>query len=167
MDDINYLESFLTLTTPVTTTAGNAPGKSSYANITGKPSGKKVNVRTLFTPGGNGIDVVVPILDSISLPISNDLLNKCLWFFLQLAKGYTLVSLTSWSRVQVWPWPDFDILTQCHVSSHVMPHGDTWQPDTSATTCQVRGTRWHAIIGTRWLANHRMTCVHGAELSYA
>ncbi|GJX54993.1 retrotransposon protein, putative, ty1-copia subclass [Tanacetum coccineum] len=40
--------------------AGNAPGKSSYANITGKPSGKKVNVRTLFTPGGNGIDVVVP-----------------------------------------------------------------------------------------------------------
>nr|GEZ41892.1 hypothetical protein [Tanacetum cinerariifolium] len=33
-------------------TAGNAPGKSSYANITGKPSAKKVNVRTLFTPRG-------------------------------------------------------------------------------------------------------------------
>nr|GEU84854.1 reverse transcriptase domain-containing protein [Tanacetum cinerariifolium] len=58
------LESFLTLTTSVTTTVGNAPGKSSYANITGKPSGKKVNVRTLFTPGGNRIDVVV-LVDSI------------------------------------------------------------------------------------------------------
>nr|GEW65034.1 ribonuclease H-like domain-containing protein [Tanacetum cinerariifolium] len=37
--------------------AGNAPGKPSYATATGKPSGKKVNVRTLFTPGDNGIDV--------------------------------------------------------------------------------------------------------------
>nr|GEY19794.1 hypothetical protein [Tanacetum cinerariifolium] len=32
-------------------------GKSSYANVNGKPNGKKMNVRTLFTPGGNGIDV--------------------------------------------------------------------------------------------------------------
>nr|GEV80388.1 hypothetical protein [Tanacetum cinerariifolium] len=47
-----------------TTTAGNAPGKSSYANVTCKPSGKKVNVRTLFTPAGNRIDVVV-LVDSI------------------------------------------------------------------------------------------------------
>ncbi|GJW72508.1 nucleotide-diphospho-sugar transferase [Tanacetum coccineum] len=40
--------------------AGNAPGKPSYATAaTGKPSGKKVNVRTLFTPGGTGIDVKV------------------------------------------------------------------------------------------------------------
>ncbi|GJZ06955.1 retrovirus-related pol polyprotein from transposon TNT 1-94 [Tanacetum coccineum] len=43
------------------TSAGNAPGKSSYANVIGKPSGKKLNFRTLFTPGGNGIDVVVPV----------------------------------------------------------------------------------------------------------
>ncbi|GJY60549.1 cytokinin dehydrogenase 3-like protein [Tanacetum coccineum] len=50
-DDV--MESFPPLSTPVTTTAGNAPGKSLYANITGKPSGKKVNVRTLFTPRGN------------------------------------------------------------------------------------------------------------------
>ncbi|GJR42007.1 retrotransposon protein, putative, ty1-copia subclass [Tanacetum coccineum] len=57
LEDITVPESFLTLTTPVTTTADNAPGKSSYANITGKPSGKKVNVHTLFTPGGNGIVV--------------------------------------------------------------------------------------------------------------
>ncbi|GKC55947.1 nucleotide-diphospho-sugar transferase [Tanacetum coccineum] len=54
---ITFLESFPTLTTPVTSTAGSAPGKSSYVNITGKPSAKKVNVRTLFTPRGIGIDV--------------------------------------------------------------------------------------------------------------
>ncbi|GKD39242.1 retrotransposon protein, putative, unclassified [Tanacetum coccineum] len=36
------------------------PGKSSsYANITGKPSRTKVSFLTLFTPVGNGIDVVV------------------------------------------------------------------------------------------------------------
>ncbi|GKB62411.1 nucleotide-diphospho-sugar transferase, partial [Tanacetum coccineum] len=39
--------------------AGNAPGKPSYATATGKQSGKKVNVHTLYTPGGNRIDVVV------------------------------------------------------------------------------------------------------------
>nr|GFB85341.1 hypothetical protein [Tanacetum cinerariifolium] len=44
-----------------TTSAGNALGKSLYANVTSKPSGKKVNIRTLFTPRGNGIDVVVPV----------------------------------------------------------------------------------------------------------
>ncbi|GJZ77594.1 hypothetical protein Tco_0642266, partial [Tanacetum coccineum] len=46
------LVSFPSLPMQVTTSTGNAPGKSSYANITGKPSGKKVNVRTLYTPGG-------------------------------------------------------------------------------------------------------------------
>nr|GEU79979.1 hypothetical protein [Tanacetum cinerariifolium] len=64
LDDTTVPESFPPLSTPVTTTAANAPGKSSYANITGKPSRKKVSVLTLFTPGGNGIDVVVPV-DSI------------------------------------------------------------------------------------------------------
>ncbi|GJX82536.1 nucleotide-diphospho-sugar transferase [Tanacetum coccineum] len=44
--------------------ASNAPGKPSYATATGKPSGKKMNVHTLFKPGGNKIDVVVP-MDSI------------------------------------------------------------------------------------------------------
>nr|GEV71427.1 hypothetical protein [Tanacetum cinerariifolium] len=63
LEDTTVLESFSPLSTPVTT-AGDALGKSSYANITTKPSGKKVNVRTLFTPGGNGIDVVVSV-DSI------------------------------------------------------------------------------------------------------
>ncbi|GKD42139.1 zinc finger, CCHC-type containing protein, partial [Tanacetum coccineum] len=64
LEDTTVPEFFPTLTTPVTSKAGNAPGKSSYANITGKPSAKKVNVRTLFTPRGNGIDVVVSV-DSI------------------------------------------------------------------------------------------------------
>nr|GEZ67941.1 hypothetical protein [Tanacetum cinerariifolium] len=62
--DIIVLGSFPPLPTHVTTSAGNAPGMSLYANITGKPSGKKVKVRTLFTPRDNGIDVVVPV-DSI------------------------------------------------------------------------------------------------------
>nr|GEZ49309.1 hypothetical protein [Tanacetum cinerariifolium] len=61
LEEITVPESFPTLTTPVTTMAGNPPGKSSYANITGKPSRKKVNVHTLFTPRGNGIDVVVSV----------------------------------------------------------------------------------------------------------
>nr|GEY41732.1 hypothetical protein [Tanacetum cinerariifolium] len=56
LEDTTVLKSFLLLTTPVTTMAGNVPGKSLYANIIGKPSGKKVNVRTLFTPRRNGID---------------------------------------------------------------------------------------------------------------
>ncbi|GKF54989.1 hypothetical protein Tco_0165329 [Tanacetum coccineum] len=64
LDDTTVPRSFPPLSTPVTTTAGNAPGKSSYANIASKPSGKKVNIHTLFTPRGNGINVVVPV-DSI------------------------------------------------------------------------------------------------------
>ncbi|GJY66446.1 probable pre-mRNA-splicing factor ATP-dependent RNA helicase DEAH5 [Tanacetum coccineum] len=45
------LGSFPPLSTPVTTTADNAPGKSLYTNVTSKPSGKKLNICTLFTPG--------------------------------------------------------------------------------------------------------------------
>ncbi|GJR65129.1 RNA-directed DNA polymerase, eukaryota [Tanacetum coccineum] len=52
------LGSYPPLPTQAISSAGNAPGKSSYANVTGNPSGKKLNIRTLFTPGGNGIDVV-------------------------------------------------------------------------------------------------------------
>nr|GEW18077.1 hypothetical protein [Tanacetum cinerariifolium] len=51
LDNTTVPESFPPLSTPLTTTADNALAKSSYANITSKPSGKKVNVRTLFTPG--------------------------------------------------------------------------------------------------------------------
>ncbi|GJR01210.1 hypothetical protein Tco_0524194 [Tanacetum coccineum] len=60
VEDTTVLGSFPPLSTPVTTLAGNAPGKSSCANVTGKLSGKKLNIRTLFTPRGNEIDVVVP-----------------------------------------------------------------------------------------------------------
>ncbi|GKD01745.1 hypothetical protein Tco_1172019 [Tanacetum coccineum] len=86
LEDTTVPESFPPLTTPVTTTAGNAPGKSSYANITGKPSGKKVNVHTLFTPGGNGIDVVVPV-DSIRA-ISELFANIAYGFFLGKKVAY-------------------------------------------------------------------------------
>nr|GEW67042.1 hypothetical protein [Tanacetum cinerariifolium] len=61
LKDTIVLGSFPPLATPGTTTVGNASGKSSYANVTGKSSGKKPNFCTLFTPGGNGIDVVVPV----------------------------------------------------------------------------------------------------------
>ncbi|GJW09843.1 beta-caryophyllene synthase [Tanacetum coccineum] len=84
------LGSYPPLSTPVSTTAGNAPGKSSYANITGKPSGKKVNVRTLFTPGGNGIDVVVPV-DSIRA-ISERFADTAYGFFLGKKVAYPVVA---------------------------------------------------------------------------
>ncbi|GJY87163.1 putative reverse transcriptase domain-containing protein [Tanacetum coccineum] len=58
----------------------NIPGKSSYANVTGKPSGTKVNFRTLFTLGGNRIDVVVPV-ESIRA-ISERFANTAYGFFL-------------------------------------------------------------------------------------
>nr|GFA45455.1 hypothetical protein [Tanacetum cinerariifolium] len=47
------LGSYPPLPTQATSLTGNAPGKSSYANVTGKPSGKKLNICTLFTSGGN------------------------------------------------------------------------------------------------------------------
>ncbi|GJZ37874.1 hypothetical protein Tco_0584065 [Tanacetum coccineum] len=89
LEDTTILGSFPQLSTPATTSAGNVPGKSSYANITGKPSGKKVNVRTLFTPGGNGIDVVVPV-DSIHA-ISERFANTAYGFFLGKKVAYPVV----------------------------------------------------------------------------
>ncbi|GKE67224.1 zinc finger, CCHC-type containing protein, partial [Tanacetum coccineum] len=80
LEDTTVLGSFPPLSTPGTTTAGNALGKSSYANITGKPSGKKLNFCTLFTPGGNGIDVVVPV-ESIRA-INERFANTACGFFL-------------------------------------------------------------------------------------
>ncbi|GKA88074.1 retrotransposon protein, putative, ty1-copia subclass, partial [Tanacetum coccineum] len=50
------LGSFPPLPMQVITLAGNAPGKSSYANVTGKLGGKKVNFHTLFTPGFRSVD---------------------------------------------------------------------------------------------------------------
>nr|GEW39145.1 hypothetical protein [Tanacetum cinerariifolium] len=84
------LRSFPPLSMPVTNTAGNAPGKSSYANITGIPSGKKVNVHTLFTPGGNVINLVVPV-DSIRA-ISERFANTTYGFFLGKKVAYPVVA---------------------------------------------------------------------------
>nr|GEY89886.1 hypothetical protein [Tanacetum cinerariifolium] len=61
LKDTTVVGSFPPLSTLVTNSAGNAPGKSSCANVTRKPSRKKLNIHTLFTPRGNGIDVVVPV----------------------------------------------------------------------------------------------------------
>ncbi|GKA35730.1 zinc finger, CCHC-type containing protein [Tanacetum coccineum] len=90
LEDTIVPEFFTTLTMPVTTTAGNAPGKSSYDNITVKSSGKKVNVRTLFTPEGNGIGVVVPV-DSIRA-ISARFSNTAYCFFLGKKVAYPVVA---------------------------------------------------------------------------
>nr|GFA74171.1 hypothetical protein [Tanacetum cinerariifolium] len=78
LDDTNVSESFPSLSTLVTTMPSNALGRSSYANITGKPSGKKVNVRTLFTPERNGIDVIVLVyfIRAISERFNNPLILK-------------------------------------------------------------------------------------------
>nr|GFA95489.1 hypothetical protein [Tanacetum cinerariifolium] len=90
LEDTTLPKSFPPLSTPVTTT-GNALGKSSYANITGKPSRKKVIVRTLFTPGGNGIDVVV-LMDSIHA-ISERFANTAYGFSWE-RRWHTLLFLT-------------------------------------------------------------------------
>ncbi|GJV91858.1 putative reverse transcriptase domain-containing protein [Tanacetum coccineum] len=82
LEDTTVLGSFPPLS--------NAPGKSSYANVTGKPSGKKLNIRTLFTPGGNGIDVVVPV-DSIRA-ISERFGNTAYAFFLGKKVAYPVVA---------------------------------------------------------------------------
>ncbi|GKA19726.1 hypothetical protein Tco_0699641 [Tanacetum coccineum] len=90
LEDTTVLGSFPPLHTQVTTSAGNAPGKSSYANITSKPSRKKVNVCTLFTPRGNGIDVVVS-MDSIRT-ISERFANTAYGFFLGKKVAYPVVA---------------------------------------------------------------------------
>ncbi|GKA72280.1 reverse transcriptase domain, reverse transcriptase zinc-binding domain protein, partial [Tanacetum coccineum] len=73
-----------------TTLDGNAPGKSSYANVTGKPSGTKVNFHTLFTLRGNRIDVVVSV-ESITT-ISKRFVNIAYGFFLGKRVAYPVVA---------------------------------------------------------------------------
>ncbi|GKC57375.1 cytokinin dehydrogenase 3-like protein, partial [Tanacetum coccineum] len=97
LDDTIIPGSFPPLSTSVSTMAGNALGKSLYANITSKPSGKKVNVRTLFTPGGNGIDMVV-LVDSIRA-ISEHFTNTAYAFFLGKKVAYPVEDV---STVPVW-----------------------------------------------------------------
>nr|GEU34292.1 hypothetical protein [Tanacetum cinerariifolium] len=67
------------------------PGMSnSYANVTGKPSRKSVNFRTLFTPSGNGVHVVV-LVESIRV-ISERFANTTYGFFLKKRVAYPVVA---------------------------------------------------------------------------
>nr|GEV27138.1 hypothetical protein [Tanacetum cinerariifolium] len=59
LEDTTVLGSFPPLSITGTTTVGNAPGKSSYANVTGKSSWKKLIFLYFIYTGGNVIDVVV------------------------------------------------------------------------------------------------------------
>ncbi|GJZ68485.1 hypothetical protein Tco_0631725 [Tanacetum coccineum] len=88
--DTTGLGSYPPLPTQGTTTAGNIPSKSSYANVVGKLSGTKVNFCTLFTPGGNGIDVVV-LVESIRA-ISERFANTAYGFFLGKRVAYPIVA---------------------------------------------------------------------------
>ncbi|GJT46304.1 cytokinin dehydrogenase 3-like protein [Tanacetum coccineum] len=90
LEDATVLGSFPPLSTPVTTMAGNALGKSLYANVTGKPSGNKLNIHTLFTPRGNGIDVVVSV-ESIRA-ISDRFANTTYGLFLGKRVAYHVVA---------------------------------------------------------------------------
>ncbi|GKC05494.1 retrotransposon protein, putative, ty1-copia subclass, partial [Tanacetum coccineum] len=90
LEDTTVLGSFPPLPMQVTTSANNAPGKSSYANFSGKPSEKKLNIHTLFTPGGNGIDVVV-LVESIRA-ISGRFANTAYGFFLGKRVAYPVVA---------------------------------------------------------------------------
>ncbi|GKE23571.1 putative reverse transcriptase domain-containing protein [Tanacetum coccineum] len=93
LEDTTVPKSFPTLTTPTqeaNAPASNSPGKPSYATATGEPSGKKVNVHTLYTPGGNGIDVVV-LVDSIRA-ISERFANTTYVFFLGKKMAYPVVA---------------------------------------------------------------------------
>ncbi|GKB39494.1 putative reverse transcriptase domain-containing protein [Tanacetum coccineum] len=72
-------------------TPGNSPGVSnSYANATGKQNRKSVNFRTLFTPGGNGVDVVVSV-ESIKA-ISERFANTAYGFFLGKRVTYPVIT---------------------------------------------------------------------------
>nr|GEY76900.1 hypothetical protein [Tanacetum cinerariifolium] len=90
LDDTTVLGSFPPLPTQVTTSTGNSPSKSSYANVTGKPREKKLNIRTLFTSRGNGIDVVVPV-ESIQA-ISDQFANTTYGFFVEKHIAYHVVA---------------------------------------------------------------------------
>nr|GEX96966.1 hypothetical protein [Tanacetum cinerariifolium] len=88
--DTTGLGSYPSLPKHVATPAANAPGKSSYTNVTGKPSGKKLNFCTLFTPGGNEIDVVV--LMYYIRTISERFANTLYGYFLGKRVAYHVVA---------------------------------------------------------------------------
>nr|GEW04727.1 hypothetical protein [Tanacetum cinerariifolium] len=88
LDNNSVLEYFPPLSKPVTTDA-NAPGKSSYANVTGIPSRKKLKFCTLFTPRDNEIDVVVPV--EFIRAIYDRFANTAYGFFLGKGVAYPVI----------------------------------------------------------------------------
>nr|GEV16138.1 hypothetical protein [Tanacetum cinerariifolium] len=72
------------------TPAGNTHGMSSYANVTGESSRKALNFRTLFTPRGNRMYVVV-LVESIRA-ISERFANTAYGFFLGKWVAYPVVA---------------------------------------------------------------------------
>ncbi|GJW92825.1 beta-caryophyllene synthase [Tanacetum coccineum] len=68
------------------TLAGNNHGTSSYVNVTGEPSRKALNFHTLFTPAGNGVDVLISV-ESIRV-ISERFANMAYGFFLGKRVAY-------------------------------------------------------------------------------
>ncbi|GKE14316.1 putative reverse transcriptase domain-containing protein [Tanacetum coccineum] len=70
------------------TLVGNTPSMSSYANVTGVPSRKALNFRTLFTPIGNGADVMAyPVVANYvrntlgKYRLVKSMLNSSTWIF--------------------------------------------------------------------------------------
>ncbi|GJT48763.1 retrotransposon protein, putative, ty1-copia subclass [Tanacetum coccineum] len=83
-------ESYPPLPTQGTTPAGNTLGKSLYANVIGESSKKTLNIRTLYPPGGNGVDVVV-LVESIRA-VSVRFENFAYGFFLEKRVAYPVVA---------------------------------------------------------------------------
>nr|GEV45787.1 hypothetical protein [Tanacetum cinerariifolium] len=88
--DTTGFGSYPPLPTQGTTPVGNTPGKSSYDNVIGESSKKAVNIRTLLTTEGSGIDVVVPV-ESIRA-ISERFVNTANGFFLGKRMAYPVVA---------------------------------------------------------------------------
>ncbi|GKA75593.1 hypothetical protein Tco_0781971 [Tanacetum coccineum] len=120
LEDTTVFGSFPPLSTQGTTTAGNAPGKSSYANVTCKPGGKKVNVRTLFTPGGNRIDVVVPVdsIRAISERFANTAYARLLDFSFQFSSMDGLDAMLENGPWFIWNNPL--ILKKCYPDENLL-----------------------------------------------
>ncbi|GJR08585.1 putative reverse transcriptase domain-containing protein [Tanacetum coccineum] len=77
-------------TTVRPTSVGNTHGMSSYANVIGELSRKALSFHTLFTPEGNGIDVVV-LVESIRAN-SERFANIAYGFFLGKRVAYPIVA---------------------------------------------------------------------------
>ncbi|GJW13034.1 reverse transcriptase domain, reverse transcriptase zinc-binding domain protein [Tanacetum coccineum] len=84
------LNSASTCNATMTTHSGVNPGISSYVNVTGEPSRKALNFCSLFTPAGNGVDVIVPV-ESIRA-ISERFANTAYGFFLGKRVAYLAVA---------------------------------------------------------------------------